>query len=67
MWLANGIPGEFGYISWQVELSMSYVAGQRHSLGKWLHVLASRIWYVLYGWSKAFLRQIELGMCYVAG
>ena len=27
MWLANGILGEFGYISWQVELSMSYVAG----------------------------------------
>ena len=26
MWLANGIPGEFGYICWQVELDMSYVA-----------------------------------------
>ena len=27
MWLANGILGEFGNISWQMELSMSYVAG----------------------------------------
>ena len=28
MWLANGLPEEIGYLCWQVELGMNYVACQ---------------------------------------
>ena len=31
MWLVSGIPEEIGYMRWQVELGMSYVAGQWRS------------------------------------
>ena len=28
IWLVSGIPGEIGYMCWQVELGMSYVASR---------------------------------------
>ena len=58
VWLASGIPEEIGYLRWQVELGMSYVAGRWHSWGNWLPVLASGVGYELCGWPLAFLRKM---------